>query len=89
MVVLLGLASSPPREIGPLGGAFSNWQRHTGNCDPHSTRLCHGPAAGPAANFPGGLSRRSTAEQNKNRLVVDAQENLGTLTVDPMRLRHC
>src|SRR5262249_50712448 len=27
------------------------------------------------------------AEQNKNRLVVDAQENLGALTVDPMRLR--
>jgi signal transduction histidine kinase len=28
------------------------------------------------------------AEQNKNRLVVDAQENLGTLTVDPTRLRQ-
>src|SRR5262249_3839105 len=28
------------------------------------------------------------AEQNKNRLVVDAQKNLGTLTVDPMRLRQ-
>jgi two-component system, NtrC family, sensor kinase len=28
------------------------------------------------------------AEQNKNRLVVDAQENLGTFTVDPMRLRQ-
>jgi signal transduction histidine kinase len=28
------------------------------------------------------------AEQNKNRLVVDAQENLGILTVDPMRLRQ-
>jgi signal transduction histidine kinase len=28
------------------------------------------------------------AEQNKNRLVVDAQENLGTLTADPMRLRQ-
>jgi GAF domain-containing protein len=28
------------------------------------------------------------AEQNKNRLVVDARENLGTLTVDPMRLRQ-
>jgi signal transduction histidine kinase len=28
------------------------------------------------------------AEQNKNRLVVEAQENLGTLTVDPMRLRQ-
>ena len=26
--------------------------------------------------------------QNKNRLVVDAQENLGALTVDPMRLRQ-
>jgi signal transduction histidine kinase len=28
------------------------------------------------------------AEQNKNRLVVEAQENLGSLTVDPMRLRQ-
>src|SRR5262249_9241291 len=28
------------------------------------------------------------AEQKKNRLVVDAQENLGALTVDPMRLRQ-
>jgi GAF domain-containing protein len=28
------------------------------------------------------------AEQNKNRLLVDAQENLGALTVDPMRLRQ-
>jgi adenylate cyclase len=28
------------------------------------------------------------AEQNKNRLVVDAQENLGALTVDPIRLRQ-
>jgi two-component system, NtrC family, sensor kinase len=28
------------------------------------------------------------AEQNKNRLVVDAQDNLGELTVDPMRLRQ-
>jgi signal transduction histidine kinase len=28
------------------------------------------------------------AEQNKNRLVVDAKENLGALTVDPMRLRQ-
>src|SRR5262249_15734369 len=28
------------------------------------------------------------AEQNKNRLVVDAQENLGELTLDPMRLRQ-
>jgi signal transduction histidine kinase len=28
------------------------------------------------------------AEQNKNRLVVDAQENLGALTVDPMRLQQ-
>jgi signal transduction histidine kinase len=31
---------------------------------------------------------RQLAEQNKNRLVVEAQENLGTLTVDPMRLRQ-
>jgi len=28
------------------------------------------------------------AEQNKNRLIVDTQENLGVLTVDPMRLRQ-
>jgi signal transduction histidine kinase len=28
------------------------------------------------------------AEKNKNRLVVDAQENLGVFTVDPMRLRQ-
>jgi signal transduction histidine kinase len=28
------------------------------------------------------------AETNKNRLIVEAQENLGTLTVDPMRLRQ-
>jgi signal transduction histidine kinase len=28
------------------------------------------------------------AEQNKNRLVVDAQENLGALSVDPMRLKQ-
>jgi len=28
------------------------------------------------------------AEQNKNRLLVEAQQNLGTLTVDPMRLRQ-
>jgi signal transduction histidine kinase len=31
---------------------------------------------------------RQLAEQNKNRLVVDAEENLGTLTIDPMRLRQ-
>jgi two-component system, NtrC family, sensor kinase len=31
---------------------------------------------------------RQLAEQNKNRLVVDAAENLGTLVVDPMRLRQ-
>jgi GAF domain-containing protein len=28
------------------------------------------------------------AEQNKNRLLVDAQKDLGALTVDPMRLRQ-
>src|SRR5262249_26739315 len=28
------------------------------------------------------------AEQNKNRLVVEAQENLGALTADPMRLKQ-
>jgi signal transduction histidine kinase len=28
------------------------------------------------------------AEQNKNRLVVDAKKDLGTITVDPMRLRQ-
>jgi CheY-like chemotaxis protein/two-component sensor histidine kinase len=31
---------------------------------------------------------RQLAEQNKNRLVVESSENLGTLTVDPMRLRQ-
>jgi GAF domain-containing protein len=31
---------------------------------------------------------RQLAEQNKNRLVVEAQQNLGALTVDPMRLRQ-
>src|SRR5881296_16494 len=31
---------------------------------------------------------RQLAEQNKNRLILDAQENLGQLTVDPMRLRQ-
>jgi signal transduction histidine kinase/CheY-like chemotaxis protein len=31
---------------------------------------------------------RQLAEQNKNRLIVEAQENLGPLTVDPMRLRQ-
>jgi signal transduction histidine kinase len=31
---------------------------------------------------------RQLAQQNKNRLVVEAQENLGTVTVDPMRLRQ-
>jgi adenylate cyclase len=31
---------------------------------------------------------RQLAEQNKNRLAVDAPGDLGTLTVDPMRLRQ-
>jgi adenylate cyclase len=31
---------------------------------------------------------RQLAEQNKNRLVVEVQENLGAITVDPMRLRQ-
>jgi signal transduction histidine kinase len=31
---------------------------------------------------------RQLAEQNKNRLVVEVPEGLGTLTVDPMRLRQ-
>ena len=31
---------------------------------------------------------RQLAEQNKNRLILNAQENLGALTVDPMRLRQ-
>jgi adenylate cyclase len=31
---------------------------------------------------------RQLAEQNKNRLVVEAEQNLGVLTVDPMRLRQ-
>ena len=31
---------------------------------------------------------RQLAEQNKNRLVAEVQDNLGTITVDPMRLRQ-
>jgi GAF domain-containing protein/FixJ family two-component response regulator len=31
---------------------------------------------------------RQLAEQNQNRLMVQAQDNLGLLTVDPMRLRQ-
>jgi signal transduction histidine kinase len=31
---------------------------------------------------------RQLAQQNKNHLVVEVQENLGQLTVDPMRLRQ-
>jgi two-component system, NtrC family, sensor kinase len=31
---------------------------------------------------------RQLAEQNRNCLLVEAQENVGTLTVDPMRLRQ-
>jgi signal transduction histidine kinase len=31
---------------------------------------------------------RQLAEQNQNRLVVDAPDDLGSLTVDPMRLRQ-
>ena len=31
---------------------------------------------------------RQLAEQDGNRLILDAQENLGTLTVDPLRLRQ-
>jgi signal transduction histidine kinase len=31
---------------------------------------------------------KQLAQQNKNRLAVDAQDNLGALTVDPMRLRQ-
>jgi adenylate cyclase len=31
---------------------------------------------------------RQLAEQNKNRLVVEAEDDFGTVTVDPMRLRQ-
>ena len=31
---------------------------------------------------------RQLAEQNKNRLILNAQENLGALTIDPLRLRQ-
>jgi signal transduction histidine kinase/CheY-like chemotaxis protein/HAMP domain-containing protein len=31
---------------------------------------------------------RQLADQNKNRLILEAHENLGQLTVDPMRLRQ-
>ncbi len=34
------------------------------------------------------VTARKLAQQNKNRLVVEAQENLGAITVDPMRLRQ-
>ena len=34
------------------------------------------------------MAARGALAQNKNRLVVDAQENLGAMTVDPMRLRQ-
>ena len=34
-----------------------------------------------------GTARR-LAEKNRNRLLVEAQENLGTVTADPMRLRQ-
>jgi adenylate cyclase len=34
-----------------------------------------------------GTARR-LAEQNKNQLIVESHENLGKLTVDPMRLRQ-
>ena len=33
-------------------------------------------------------TERQLAEQNKNSLAVEAQENLGTITLDPMRLRQ-
>ena len=42
---------------------------------------------GPLAEEVVGTARQ-LADQNKNRLVVDAQENLGALTVDPMRLKQ-
>jgi signal transduction histidine kinase len=31
---------------------------------------------------------RQLAEQNRNRLVLEIQDNLGALTVDPLRLRQ-
>ena len=31
---------------------------------------------------------RQLAQQNKNRLVIEVQEKVGTITVDPMRLRQ-
>jgi signal transduction histidine kinase len=31
---------------------------------------------------------RQLAQEKNNRLVVEVQENLGTITVDPMRLRQ-
>jgi signal transduction histidine kinase len=34
------------------------------------------------------LDLSTEVNEVKNRLVVDAQENLGALTVDPMRLRQ-
>src|SRR5262249_6031288 len=66
-----------------------------------STRTPHSPKSDPATRAltpqPARLARLKSgatgtagglAEQNNNRLVVDAQEILGALTVDPMRLKQ-
>src|SRR5262249_55731618 len=59
------------------------WKTEPGNLElnPQPVQLAplNNEATGPAGQL---------ADQNKNRLVVDAQENLGALTVDPMRLRQ-
>src|SRR5262249_55231168 len=49
--------------------------------NPQTVQLA--PLTNEAMGTPGHLP-----EQKKTRLVVDAQENLGALTVDPMRLRQ-
>jgi hypothetical protein len=35
-----------------------------------------------------GMTARHLADQNKNRLTAEVSDHLGSLTVDPMRLRQ-
>src|SRR5467141_1864758 len=62
---------------------FSSRRRHTRfKCD-WSSDVCSSDLIDEVIG-----TARQLAEQNKNRLVVEAQEKLGALTVDPMRLRQ-
>src|SRR3989442_4614137 len=49
------------------------------NPDPVNLKLLTDESIGPAGNL---------AEKNQNRLIVEAQENLGALTADSMRLKQ-